>query len=165
MSSFAATMTSGGLAMPASADSVIARPLARSKPAVSSKTILYLSFAVSSTLCRPLLRSIAGLDAGLSLQVHDGRAVREELHDQLALRFAALDVVGADMGENAGNLVDAPVDGDDRNAGVDRLLQRRRHGVDLVRADDDAVDALGDRRLDVGGLLRRRTLTVAFDRR
>ena len=89
-------------------------------------------------------------------------AVREELHDQLALRLAALDVVGADMGEDARHVVDAPVDGDHRDAGVDRLLQRRRHGVDVVRADDDAVDALRDRRLDVGGLLGRLVLPVAF---
>ena len=82
-------------------------------------------------------------------------AVREELQDQLALRLAALDVVGADMGEDARHVVDAPVDGDDRDAGVDRLLDRRRHGVDLIRADDDAVDALRDRRLDVGRLLGR----------
>src|SRR3984957_2579506 len=61
MSSLAATITCGGVAMPASAASVTERPLARSKPAVCSKTILYLSFALSSTLCRPLLRSIAGL--------------------------------------------------------------------------------------------------------
>ena len=43
-----------------SAASVTARPLARSKPAVCSNTILYLSAMPSSTLCRPLLRSIAG---------------------------------------------------------------------------------------------------------
>mgnify|MGYP000562736213 CR=1 FL=1 len=35
-------------------------PLARSKPAVSSKTNLYLSAALSRTLCKPLLRSMAG---------------------------------------------------------------------------------------------------------
>ena len=45
--------------------SVTERPLERSKPAVCSKTILYLSFALSSTLCRPLLRSIAGLAPGV----------------------------------------------------------------------------------------------------
>ena len=67
------------------------------------------------------------------------------------------------MGEDARHLVDAAVDGDDRNAGVDRLLERRRHGVDVVRADDDAVDALGDRGLDVGGLLGRAALAVALD--
>ena len=40
---------------------VIDNPFARSKPAVSSNTKGYLSRALSSTLCRPLLRSIAGL--------------------------------------------------------------------------------------------------------
>ena len=98
---------------------------------------------------------MAGLAPGVPCRLMIVGAVREELHDQLALGLAALDVVGADMGQDARNLVDAAVDGDDRNAGVDRLLERRRHGVDLARADDDAVDALDDRRLDVGGLLRR----------
>ena len=102
--------------------------------------------------------------AGLALQVDDRRPVREHLHDQVALRLAALDVVGADMGEDAGDRGHAAVDGDDRHLGVDRLLQRRRHRVDLVRADHDALDALGERRLDVGGLLRRRVLAVALER-
>src|ERR1700677_2602049 len=55
MSSLPATITCGGVAKPASAASVTERPLERSKPAVCSKTILYLSAALSSTLCRPLL--------------------------------------------------------------------------------------------------------------
>ena len=52
--------------------------------------------------------------AGLALQVDDRRPVREHLHDQIALRLAALDVVGADMAEDAGDGGHAPVDGDDR---------------------------------------------------
>ena len=68
------------------------------------------------------------------------------------------------MGENAFDRRHAAVDGDDRNAGLDGLLQRRRHGVDLVRADHDALHPLGDRRLDVGGLLGRRYLAVTLDR-
>ena len=57
------------------------------------------------------------------------------------------------MGEDARHVVDPAIDRDHRDAGVDRLLDGRRHGVDLVRADDDAIDALDDRRLDVGCLL------------
>ena len=112
-----------------------------------------------------VVQALAAVDgragAWRALQVDDVGAVREELHDQLALRLAALDVVGADMGKDARNVVDAPIDGDDRDAGIDRLLQRRRHGVDFARADDDAVDALDDRSLDIGGLLRRLILPVA----
>jgi hypothetical protein len=74
-------------------------------------------------VCRPLLRSIAGTGARLALQVHDLRAVREQLHDQLGLRLAALRVVGADMAEQVGHLGDVAVDGDDRDLGIDRLLQ------------------------------------------
>jgi hypothetical protein len=40
---------------------------------------------------------------------------------------------------------------------------RRRHGVDFVRADDDAVDAARDRGFDVRGLLGRADLAVADD--
>ena len=79
---------------------------------------------------------------------------------RFALRLAALHVVGADMREDAGHVVDATVDGDDRDAGVDRLLQRRRHGVHRLRADDDAVDALGDGGFDVRRLLGRLVLPV-----
>ena len=107
--------------MPASADSVTDRPLARAKLAVCSKTNLYLSGSRVEDVVQALVAVDGGARAGLALQVHDRRAVREELHDQLALRLAALDVVGADMGEDARHLVDAPVDGDDRNAGIDRL--------------------------------------------
>ena len=39
--------------------------------------------------------------AGLALQVDDARAVGEALEDQVALRLAALDVVGADVGQDA----------------------------------------------------------------
>ncbi len=68
-----------------------------------------------------------GAGAGLALQVDDFRAVREGLMHRLGLGLAALDVVGADMGEDAFDAVDAAVDGDDRDAGVDRLLDGRRH--------------------------------------
>ena len=40
-----------------------------------------------------------------------------------ACGLAALDVVGADMGEDALDAVDAAVDRDDRDAGLDRLLR------------------------------------------
>ncbi len=103
--------------------------------------------------------------AGLALEVQHLRAVREQRHDQLPLRLAALDVVGADMSQDAVDVVDPAVDRDDRDAGLDRLLERRRHRVDLVRADDDAVDALDDRGLDVGGLLGRAALAVDLHQR
>ena len=102
--------------------------------------------------------------AGLTLQVGDRRSIGEQLHDEIALSLAALDVVGADMAENARRRRHPPVDGDDRHLGVDRLLQRRRHRVDVDRADHDAFDALGQRRLDVGGLFGRRVLAIALDR-
>ena len=102
--------------------------------------------------------------AGLALQVDDRRAVREHLEDQLALRLAALDIVGADMTEDARHRGHATVDGHDGDLGVDRLLKRRRHRVDIVRAQHDALHAFGERRLDVSGLLRRGHLTVALDR-
>src|SRR5581483_8563545 len=101
--------------------------------------------------------------AGLALQVHDRGTVREELLDQLALGLATLDVVGTDVTDDSGHLVDPPVYGNDCNLRVDRFLQRRCQGIDFVRADDDAVDPLGYCRFDVGGLLGRTALTVAFN--
>ena len=108
--------------MPPSADSVTDRPSARRKLAVCSKTNLYLSACCVEHVVQALVAVDGRAGAGRALQVDDVRAVREQLHDQLALRLAALDVVGADMGEDARHLVDAPVDRDDRDAGVDRLL-------------------------------------------
>src|ERR1700722_303624 len=102
--------------------------------------------------------------ARLALQIDGGRAIRKHLFDQFALRLAALDVVGADMAEDAGDRRHAAVDGYDRDLGVHRLLQRRRHRVDLVRREHDAFDALGERGLDIGGLLRRGHLAVALER-
>jgi len=55
-------------------------------------------------------------------------------------------------------------DGDDRDLAVDRLLQRRRHRVDLVWTQDNAFHALGERCFDVGSLLGRGDLTVTLDR-
>src|SRR5271166_5036843 len=122
ISSFAQTMTSGGFCMPARADSVMAKPFERSKPAVFSKTILYLS-----------------------------------------LRFAAFNVVGPNMREDAWDLVDAAVNGNDRNFGIDRFLNRGRQSIDVIRADHDTVDAFGDRCLDVRGLLGRTALAIGYD--
>ena len=64
MSSLAATMTSGGSLRPARPASVTEAPRSRWNWAVCSNTNLYLSGALSSTLCTPLLRSIAGLEPG-----------------------------------------------------------------------------------------------------
>ena len=56
--------------------------------------------------------------AGLALQMEELGAVRERRDHGLGLGLAALDVVGADMGEDAFDAIDAAVDGDDRNAGL-----------------------------------------------
>ena len=79
---------------------------------------------------QPLVAVDRRARAGCALQVDDRRAVREHLDDQVALSLAALDVVGADMAEDAGDRRHAAVDGDDRHLGVDRLLHRWRHRVD-----------------------------------
>ena len=104
-----------------------------------------------------------GTRARLALQVEYLRAVGEILHDGVGLRLAALDVVGADMVQDARDVAHLAVDGDDRHTGLHRLLQRRRHGVDIERRDDDRVDLLGNRRLDVAGLLRHFVLAVRLD--
>jgi hypothetical protein len=65
--------------------------------------------------------------------------------------------------QDAGYLIDPAVDGDHRDVRVDGLLEGRRHGVYLVRADDDAVDALGNGGFNIGRLLGRGNLAVAFD--
>src|SRR5262249_23406699 len=138
MSSLAATMTLGGVLRPPRMLSVTDRPLSRANSAVCSAPNLYLSAPLSRTLWTPLLRAIAGL----ALQVDEGGAVGEQLNDILALGLAAEHVVGADMGKNAGNAIDPPVDGHHRNPGIDRRLERRRHRVDLLRADHDAAHLL-----------------------
>ena len=86
------------------------------------------------------------------------------LLDQVALGFATLDVVGTDVGENAFNRWHAAVHRHNRNAGFNSLLQGGRHGVHFVGADDDALHALRDGGFDVGGLLGRRHLAIAFNR-
>ena len=100
--------------------------------------------------------------AGLALQMEDLGAVRERVDHGLGLGLAALDVVGADMGKNAFDAVDAAVDGDDRHAGLHGLLDRWRERVDVERRDDDGVDLLHDGRFDVGRLLGRGILAVAL---
>ena len=59
--------------------------------------------------------------------------------------------------------LDGAVDGHDRDAGVDDRLDRRGERLDVLGRDDDAVDALGDRRLDAGRLRRRVVLAVLLD--
>ena len=82
---------------------------------------------------------------------------------RFALGFAALHVVSADMGENALDLGHATVNGHHGNLGIDGLLQGRGHGIHFVRADDDALHALGDRSFHVCGLLGRGHLAIAFN--
>src|SRR5439155_4775471 len=101
--------------------------------------------------------------AGLALQVDDRSTFREQFQDQFTLSLAALDIVRTHMGEDAFDRWYAAVDGDDRDAGLDGLLKCGSHGVDLIRADHDALDALGNRRLDVGRLFGRGDLAVGLD--
>jgi hypothetical protein len=54
------------------------------------------------------------------------------------------------------------VDCDRWDLGVYRLLQCRRQRIEVIRIDDNAVDALGDRSFQVGALFRRRALSVAL---
>src|SRR4051794_33347188 len=102
--------------------------------------------------------------AGLALQVDDLGPVRVGLEQPVALGLAALDVVGTDVGQDALHARHPAVDGHDRDAVVGRGLDRRRHGVDVERADDDPAHALHHRGLDVRGLLRGGVLPVALDR-
>src|ERR1700722_17130017 len=137
--------------------------------AVEARGLLEDDLVLVLRLVEHVVQTLVAIDrracARLALQVDEDRPVREQLLDQFALRLAALDVVGADMAEDAGHRRHPAVDGHDGHLGVHRLLQRRRHGVDLVRREHDALDALGKRRLDVGGLLRRGDLAVALKRR
>ena len=75
---------------------------------------------------QPLIAVDRWARTGLALEVHDVGAVRKELLDKLALCFAAFNVVGPNMREDAWDLVDAAVDGNDRNFGIDGFLNRGR---------------------------------------
>ena len=101
--------------------------------------------------------------AGLALQVEDLGAIGEGIDDGLGFRLAALDIVGTDVGENALDAIDTAVDRHDGDASLDGLLDRRRQSVDVERRDDDGIDFLHERGLDIRGLLGRRVLAVAFD--
>lgn len=89
-------------------------------------------------LIQDIVQSLIAVDSRartrLTLKVHDSGAVRKQLFDKLALRFAALNVVGADMRENARDLVDAAVYGNDGNLCIDRFLNRGCQSVDIVRS-------------------------------
>ena len=117
MSSLAQMMASG-LPLAARPASVTVSASARAKLAVCSKMIWYLSFMPSSTLWTPLLRSIAGPAPGWPCRWKILAPLGKAVDHGLRLGLAALDVVGADMGEDAFDAVDAAVDGDDRNAGL-----------------------------------------------
>ena len=113
----------------------------------------------------PLLRSIAGLAPGwpcrLTMVAPSGKSSMISLPCASPPRTLSAPT----WARMPGHAVDPAVDGDDRDAGVDRRLQRRRHRHRVERADDDAVDALGDRGLDVGGLLGGLVLAVGLDQR
>ena len=83
----------------------------------------------------------------------------------MALHFAAFHVVGADVVQDALYATGRPVDSDDGNAGGDRVGEDRRQRVDVARRDEDGVDLLGDRTLDVSCLFRRSVLAVEGEKR
>ena len=159
-----AQMIASGLPLAARPASVTDSASARAKLAVCSKTIWYLSFSGSSTLCTPLLRSIAGPAPGWPCRWKILAPFGNAADHGLGLGLAALDVVGADMGENAFDAVDAAVDGDHRNAGL--APPASMAGASALTSSGEMTMALtfcDDRRLDVGGLLGRRVLAVALD--
>ena len=116
-----AQMIASGLPLAARPASVTVSASARAKLAVCSKTIWYLSAMRVEDVVDALVAVDGGAGAGLALEVEDRGAVGEGVDHGLRLGLAALDVVGADMGEDALHAVDAAVDGDDRHAGLDRL--------------------------------------------
>ena len=97
--------------------------------------------------------------AGLALEMEDLGAVGKGGDDGLGLGLAALDVVGADMGEDAFDPVDPAVDGHHRDAGLDRLLDG---GASALTSSGEMTMALrpAPARPRVGGLLGRGVLAV-----
>ena len=116
MSSLAATITSGGSFMRGERRFGHRQALG----AVEAGRLLEDDLVFVAGLVEHVVQALVAVDrrarARLALQVDDRRAVREQLHDQIALRLAALDVVGADMGEDARHLRHAAVDGHHRHA-------------------------------------------------
>ena len=84
MSSFAATIMSGGESSPARIASVTDAPSSRAKFAVCSATNSYLSFMPSRMLCTPWLRSIAGLAPGWPCRFTIFAPSGKPLDDQVA---------------------------------------------------------------------------------
>ncbi len=104
-----------------------------------------------------------GRSAGRAEQLDDLGAVGEHAEDGLALLLAADDVVGAHMAQQAVHALDTAVDGDDRDAGVDDLLDDGCQAFSRPRADDETVIALGDDAFQVGDLLGGVVLAVEGD--
>ena len=100
--------------------------------------------------------------ADLALELDDLATVRQQAQQELALLLATAHVVSADVSERV-RAGDVAVDGDDRNTGVDGCLDRRSERLDVLRRDDDAIDALGDRRFEPGRLGGRVVLAVLLD--
>src|ERR1700722_450163 len=94
--------------------------------AVEACRLLEHDLVLVGRLIEHVVEALVAVDcrarARLALQIDDGRAIREHFLDQFALRLAALDVVGADMAEDAGDRRHATVDGHHRDLGVHRLL-------------------------------------------
>ena len=86
----------------------------------------------------------------------------ERLHRPLAGRPADQHVVAADeLGVAVG--LDVAVEHEDRDAGVDRLLDHAGQARRLLRRDQQRVDLLADQVLDVGHLLLGAVLAVGDD--
>ncbi|ENN88062.1 monosaccharide-transporting ATPase [Rhizobium freirei PRF 81] len=76
----------------------------------------------------------------------------DALCHQLGRALAAGEIVRADEGGDIG-IDSRDVDGDDLDTGLLSLLDRRAHALAIDRRNDDHVDTLGDKVLDVGELL------------
>ena len=156
-------MIASGLPLAARPASVTESASARAKLAVCSKMIWYLSFSGSRTLCTPLLRSIAGPAPGWpcrwkSLAPFGNAATMACASASPPLMLSA--PTWARMPSTPSTRRSMVTTG---MPALHRLLDGRRQRVDVERRDDDGVDLLHDRRLDVGGLLGRRVLAVALD--
>ena len=93
-----------------------------------------------------LVESLMAVDGrgrtGLTLQLDDVAAVRQDLDQIAALEPATLDIVRADMGQRV-DIRDVAVDRNDDHAGIDRGLHRRGQRGDVVRADHRARSLSG----------------------
>ena len=163
MSSFAATITSGGDVEPGEDRLGHRRPLLAHevRRLLGDEHVLVLQ--PSRMLCTPLLRSIAGLAPGWPCRFTIFAPSGNFSTIRLRLRLAALHVVRAHVPEDASTPSTRRSMVMTGTPASTAALHRRRHGHRVERADDEPVDAADHRRLHVGGLLRGRVLAVVVD--